>query len=177
MKLDIPYKVVGDIDTNLVNSISEKIVDEDWLLYDYRKAMGFNECQSILLRHSSEYSSDTIRNMPLFGKYAEELTAVVEHLKQYYSFNEYVAFIAKLEPNGKIRLHKDSGEFLEDIHRIHIPLQTAADCFYLVEDAKVNMEVGKMYEIDNTRVHGVENNSSVPRIHLVVNLYPTSLGA
>jgi aspartyl/asparaginyl beta-hydroxylase (cupin superfamily) len=35
-------------------------------------------------------------------------------------------------------------------------------------------ERGKIYEFDNTRLHGVYNNSNEYRIHLVINLYNLS---
>jgi hypothetical protein len=172
MKLEVPYKIIGSIDVALTNAIAEKIDDSDWLVYDYRKSMGFTDCNSILLRHSSEYTSDTIRDMPLLDKFKDELSAVLNHLEKFYNFTEHASFMAKLEPQGKIHMHKDSGEFLETIHRVHIPIQTNSNCFYIVDDIDLNMEVGKIYEIDNTRTHGVVNNSNDSRIHLVVNLYP-----
>jgi hypothetical protein len=172
MKLEVPYKVVGSIDVGLTNAIADKIEDSDWLVYDYRKSMGFTDCNSILLRHSSEYSSDTIRDMPLMDKFRYELEAVVKHLENFYDFTEQVSFMAKLEPKGKIHRHQDSGEFLERIHRVHIPLITNNDCFYIVDEVELNMQVGTVYEIDNTRIHGVVNNGDDYRIHLVINLYP-----
>jgi hypothetical protein len=172
MKLDVPYKVVGSVDVSLTNALLHKIEDADWLSYDYRKTMGFTDCNSILLRHSSEYKTETIRDMPLLDKFKEELNAILECLKNFYNFDEHAAFLAKLEPYGKIHMHQDGGEFLEQIHRIHIPIKTNPNCFYIVENVSVNMQIGNIYEIDNMRVHGVENKCDDYRVHLVVNLYP-----
>lgn len=173
MKLDVPYKVVGEIDKQLTDAFLNKLVENDWYVYDYRLPMGgMKDCNSIPLRHSSEYTSATIRNMPLYEKFEKELQDVLDYLRTFYEFEEYVAFMARLQPNGVIDAHADSGEFLEQIHRIHVPLQSNSDCVYTVEDLELNMKVGAVYEIDNMRVHGVYNNGNEYRIHLIVNLYP-----
>jgi hypothetical protein len=173
MKLDVPYKLIGTIDTSVTDAFLFKLVEDDWFVYDYRKPMGgMKDCNSIPLRHSSEYTTSTIREMPLFEKFKQELELILDSLKQFYNFNEYAAFISRLSPGGVIDLHQDGGEFLEQIHRLHIPLKTNPDCLYIVEDVALNMQVGNAYEIDNMRVHGVENKGNDYRIHLVVNLYP-----
>jgi hypothetical protein len=173
MKLEVPYKVVGNIDTKLTDAFINKLVEDDWYVYDYRQAMsGMKDCNSILFRHSSEYTSSTIKNMPLFEKFEKELQDVLSHLKTFYKFEEYVAFIARLKPGGIIAPHPDSSEFLTRIHRIHIPLKTNSGCVYAVDGIKLNMKVGTMYEIDNTRVHGVQNQGTDYRAHLILNLYP-----
>jgi hypothetical protein len=172
VKLETPYKVVGNIDLSLTNAIVEKIDASDWLVYDYSQSMGFKNCKYILLRHSSEYSSNTIKDMPLMGKFKNELNNVLKHLENFYDFTEHVSFMAMLEPHCKIHMHQDNCEFLEKIHRIHIPLKTNSDCFYAVDNSKINMQVGTIYEIDNTHIHGVTNDGDTCRIHLLINLYP-----
>lgn len=173
MKLTVPYKIIGNINPTIPDAFLSKIEHEDWFTYDYRNSKSnMQNCRSIMLRHSSEYATDTIREMPLFKKFEPELMNVLKVLKLFYSYSEYVAFLVTLQPGGTIGDHFDSGEFLERIHRIHIPIVTNANCFYRVDGEKVNMQVGKIYEIDNTRIHGVENNGTQERIHLIVNLYP-----
>ncbi len=175
MKLEVPYKIVGEISTKLTDSIINKVEDKDWYIYDFRKPMGFNDCNSILLRHSPEYVSEKIKNMPLFEKFKKELYDILDYLKKFYQFKDYVAFMARLSPNGKIFPHKDYGEFLTQINRIHIPLKSNEKCFYVVEDTEINMKVGTMYEIDNLRTHSVYNNGDDYRTHLIVNLYPKKI--
>lgn len=188
MKLDVPFKLVGEIDTAITNNIFNIIEEDDYYVYDFRKNMirvakaydnaaDQDQYNSILLRHSSEYSNMTIRYMPMHGKYKSGVDEVLEVLSQYYSYREWVGFIARLKPGGVIVAHTDNkdNEFLSAIHRVHIPLKTNPDTFYIVDGKYLNMEVGKIYEIDNMRVHSVVNNAKQKeqeRIHLVINLYP-----
>jgi hypothetical protein len=176
MKLLVPYeKISSAIPLALIDGIRDLITEADWYAYDYRKPMFPSSSnsiyESIIIRHSSEYSTSTIRDMPLYSKYIHALTPILDFIKQFYRVDEYVAFLARLGSGGKIDTHRDSGEFLETVHRLHIAIETNTKCFYIVEGTHIHMPVGTIYEIDNQREHGVTNKGSTARIHLVVNVY------
>jgi Aspartyl/Asparaginyl beta-hydroxylase len=176
MRLSNPYELISDqFPISLIADLRKTITEPDWFAYDYRKSMfpsSTNDIyDSILIRHSSEYSTKTIRNMPLYEKYATVINPILDFIRQFYRVDDYVAFLSRLGPEGVIATHRDSGEFLERVHRLHIPIQTNSDCFYLVENNTVHMKVGTLYEIDNQREHGVVNQGTSDRIQLVVNVY------
>ena len=89
------------------------------------------------------------------------------------------AQLAMIKPRGCIPLHFDRGAILEACHRIHVPLETHKDVIFEVDGAKVPLEVGQVYELDNTREHSVLNASPVRRIHLILDYYdgPTDSAA
>lgn len=176
MKSDKPYILVSEsVPLELLERMCSLIEEPDWFFYDYRKPMfptsSTGLYDSILLRHSSEYTTSTIRNMPLFDKFALALEPIIEFIKQYYVVDEYAAFLARLQAGGQIAKHVDRGEFLETVYRLHIPLKTNTQALYLVDYGVVCMKVGTMYEIDNQRNHGVTNGGTTDRIHLIVNVY------
>jgi hypothetical protein len=176
MKLATPYeRVSADLPTVMIGNFLSLITESDWYEYDYRKPMlsvsQNTSYDSIMIRHSSEYRTATIRNMPAYEKYAPALAPILDFIKQFYQFSEYVAFLARLNAGGSLALHQDSGEFLERVHRLHIPIKTNDNCFYLVDEERVQMAAGTLYEIDNQRRHGVVNEGAQDRIHLVVNVY------
>jgi hypothetical protein len=182
MRLAVPYeKISADLPSAMISNVISLITESDWYEYDYRKPM-FSLSQttsydSIMIRHSSEYNTATIRNMPAHDKYAPALAPILDFIKQFYQFSEYVAFLARLGAGGTIALHEDGGEFLERVHRLHIPIKTNDKCFYLVDEERVQMATGTLYEIDNQRRHGVVNEGAEDRIHLIVNVYGKRLGA
>lgn len=143
MKLPYKYKKITTIDESIVDAINNAIIEKDWYEYDYRKPMFPIEddfYNSIVIRHSSEYSNDTIRNMPLYDKYFPLIEPVLEKLKEYYDYIDYVAFLARLQPGGILNYHADSGPFLETIHRLHLPIKTNKDALYYVEDEWTHWE-------------------------------------
>ena len=77
--------------------------------------------------------------------------------------------ITKLPPDCKIYPHHDTGFSLKNAHRIHIPLQSHPSMIFNVDDEIISMKEGEIWEIDNTKLHSVENNSSIDRIHFIID--------
>lgn len=176
MKLEVPYIEVCDIDESIIDAINNAITEEDWFVFDYRQQMGnMQECNSIVIRHSTEYDVATMREMPLFDKYYPLIEPILNKFKDIYTFNEYSAFLSRLAPQGIIGEHRDgsgSKHFsLDKCHRIHAPIKTNSDVFYSIDGVDYNWVKGKIYEFDNMRIHGVKNQGDEERIHLVINLY------
>ena len=77
--------------------------------------------------------------------------------------------ITKLPANCEIYPHHDTGFSLKNAHRIHIPLQTHPSIIFNVDGEIISMKEGEIWEIDNTKLHSVENNSSIDRIHFIID--------
>ena len=105
------------------------------------------------------------------SKNKEHVDKLLIELEKYYKFTDYLCFIAMLVPHGKVGMHIDNAPFLDECHRIHIPMKTNENVFYIIEDNKYHWQKNGIYEFDNKRIHGVENNSDEERIHFMFNLY------
>jgi hypothetical protein len=173
MRLDFPYRMVGAIDPSIPAQFQALVEPRDWIVYDYRKNMVGHTgvYESMVFRHSSEYSTATIKDMPLMGKYRSSIESMVGAMRNHYLIRDYTALASKLGPGSKVSPHTDLGEFLESIHRVHIPVVTNENSFYFVGDERVQMKVGEMYEIDNQRVHWVKNDGDTDRVHVIINIY------
>lgn len=180
MKLNYPYKIVGSIPDELINESLSLIKTEFWEIDKMRNKMGsLTQTKSIVLRHFNDYKSvnsenwkNEIYNKQLYPIFENLINKILYVLRKEYHFRDYIAFFARLKPKGIVGLHVDSGPFLETCHRIHIPIKTNENVFYIIEDQKYNWTKGNIYEFDNTRIHGVVNESDEERIHLLFNLYP-----
>ena len=82
-----------------------------------------------------------------------------------------VLFI-KLKAGHIIPSHSDSGEYLLSSRRHHIPIITSDQTFFTVGSEKINMAEGECWEINNSKVHSVENNSKKDRVHLLIDIMP-----
>ena len=184
MKLDVPYKVLCDFDSQIIESIKERLEEKDWHVNGIRNTMGnLEQTQSIILRYFDDYSKITnfldsswqsnVINHQLYEKYSDLIERSLKHISDNtdIKFKEYICFFARLRPNGKVGQHTDLGDFLETCHRIHIPIITHPECKYIIEDVEYHWEPGNVYEFDNTRMHGVDNRSDQWRVHLMFNLY------
>lgn len=60
----------------------------------------------------------------------------------------------------------------DETKRLHIPLITNEDCFFLVDDELCKMpEKGQLYELDTTKKHTALNLSWKNRVHIVGIFY------
>lgn len=92
-------------------------------------------------------------------------------------FNGKSALICYVKlPAGKvIPAHIDSGFYLSNVHRLHIPIFTNNMCIFKLGNAKVHMEESCVYEINNKLDHGVENLGADDRIHLIIDIIPNAI--
>lgn len=79
--------------------------------------------------------------------------------------------LARLNENASIPQHKDTGPSLIYVHRVHCPLITNSECEFQVGGTTRKMEVGRITEINNCRVHSVKNLGSEKRVHLIADYY------
>lgn len=72
-----------------------------------------------------------------------------------------------MNPHSKIDPHAD--ERTADKKRIHIPIVTYPDIKLCNGGDEIHMEAGKVYMIDHTIEHSVDNPTDHERIHLVID--------
>jgi len=115
-------------------------------------------------------SSDRGIKSEYFEQFKEELTKIQNILIGFYGLGEIIrAEFALLKAGKYIASHIDLGESLTYNQRIHLPVVSNSQNFFTVNREVKCLEVGNIYEIDNTGEHSVYNNSTVDRIHLIMD--------
>ena len=183
MKLQVAYKQVAAVPEELLVALESSFTDEDWFVSDYRQSVSnMSSTNTIPILHTplcavcvNGYKAiGDIKEEKLYSKYFPLVEPIINILKGYYTFNKYACFLVRLAPNSNVGMHIDSGLFLELCNRIHIPIVTNPKVKYVIDSHNYYWERGSIYEFDNTRKHGVRNESNDYRIHLVINLYNLS---
>ncbi len=75
-----------------------------------------------------------------------------------------------LAGNSKIPKHIDSGKYLSEIRRFHLPI-ISDDCLFNSMFVDYRLSTGVWYELLNNEIHAVTNYSKNARVHLLVDLY------
>ena len=70
--------------------------------------------------------------------------------------------VAGHPPGTKIGLHTDSSNYL----KIHIPIYTNNNAYFIFENEKIVMQPGRAYLINTREMHGTENLGKTDRVHL-----------
>ena len=83
--------------------------------------------------------------------------------------------LTELGPHAKIAPHRDGGAGVVLVHRLHVPVVSNPGVKFFIDDIAHYLEPGIAYEFDNTRRHGVDNDSDSPRVHLMCDILPASL--
>ena len=87
------------------------------------------------------------------------------------------AMAASLLPGEVIIPHRDRHPSFHRGHRIHIPLKTNTRVRYTVAGRSYRMDVGRAYEINNQKTHGVMNKGGEERINFIFDYVPPGLVA
>lgn len=82
---------------------------------------------------------------------------------------------ARLPPGGEIEPHRDGGWFPAFCRKIHVPLATNPSTRFYVEPEWRHLAVGEAFELDNNAPHGVRNDGTSARIHLIFELFDSPL--
>lgn len=94
--------------------------------------------------------------------------------------------VAKLRPNGVIKLHEDGTrvrddesalvyDYFKSTIRIHIPIVSNDKVYFFINNQFYTMPVGQVWAINNLCAHGVINNDpEMIRIHIIVDVIPNT---
>jgi hypothetical protein len=112
---------------------------------------------------------------PAKTRYAEQLPYLMEVIEQ--SFNlEYMNF-ARLAviSNSVIIPHKDLLELgnvperARNVHRVHVPLVTNENCYFLDGNVVYRMRFGEVWFFDASSMHSAASFSEQERVHLMLD--------
>lgn len=77
--------------------------------------------------------------------------------------------LMRLAPGATVPMHTDINYHWHHRVRMHVPIITTPDVRFFCDEEVVHMGAGESWIFDNWRIHKVENNSDIERIHLVAD--------
>jgi Aspartyl/Asparaginyl beta-hydroxylase len=82
-----------------------------------------------------------------------------------------VVRILFLPPEGHIKDHFDfHTSFQFGLLRLHIPIVTHPDVVFFIDGQRMTWKPGELWYGDFSKVHSIKNNSSVVRVHMVIDV-------
>ncbi len=165
-----------------VSAIEERVAalsEADWEAANWRQERfeAHRDTQTIELIFCKDFRhEDPAKRDRYFELDCDRLLApVVERISDYFTGDGYLvrALLVRLKPRGKIPAHVDKGYLLMNSRRIHIPITSNDQVLFSVGNEMRVMKEGELWEINNARIHSVENNSDRGRVHLIIDWVPT----
>jgi hypothetical protein len=184
MRLDVPCKtILQNVDiTDLRNAVL-KATDEDWNANKFRQETfpESKETTTILFKlnsgqlESGDRPDVTTTFDDTWNKWKDLVEPVIKQVLSVYDNGDKAfinkCLIPKLGPGMSIDEHIDCAYGFNVSHRIHVPLTTNDDVYFIIGGQRCIMEVGKAYEIDNKRLHKVSNKGETDRVHLLFDIF------
>lgn len=112
--------------------------------------------------------------LPIWEKYKEAVQPIIDHVTPYYGYEDGETcriMLAKLKAGKEIALHVDGHPSSDTPHKIHVPLITSPEVYFLSEDHEIHLERGAAFEVNNKVMHGGRNGSAEDRVHLIFDYY------
>ena len=171
------YKFLEVVSTKAWVEKINKLKEEDWYEWTEKQDVSIvhSKTSNIGLKYDIDYGANYIREgkeSKFYEYFYDELNAVELVIKKYYGDGKILrAELARLHKHCSVPNHIDKGVSLYNNNRIHLPIITDPKVKFWVKNETTYMKEGHLTEINNVGEHGVENNSNIDRIHLIIDYY------
>ena len=166
-------------DVTAIRERIDQLPAEKWLESERERLFDVHrDTQALLMVHFEDHKYARPEYRDLYSEWQDAIDPVIDYISNYYRNNGFVVrlILAKLVAGGRIPKHTDAGYSLLNCHRVHLPIVTNDDVVFHVGGEEINMQVGELWEINNSTVHAVENHGTHDRIHLIVDWMPNPAG-
>ena len=173
---------LGPID---ISGIRDRIVGIPPEVWEREQANSPNYNQGGVLRQTThiifKFSNKinmpfTYFDMPIWSEWEADLQPIMDRAVEHFGYERVVfprVMFARLPAGCKIGAHSDGGIPRSRPHKLHIPITTNPQTFFLhPPHGRFHLEVGRVYEVDNCRPHAVENDGDTDRIHFIFECMP-----
>lgn len=150
-----------------------KVADDEWIRH-FNQGYYEGNWSVASLRSVGGHAKQIFPNHNAEEPYADtEILARCDYVREVLNAIECpktaVRFML-LGAGSKIREHRDYFMGVEDnCIRLHIPVVTNEHVDFYLNDEKITMNEGELWNLDFYQKHRVENNGTTDRIHLVID--------
>lgn len=178
-----PIKKILELANPVSTAMAAKITPEMWDLITGRQQTfsPHRETKSIFLRSVPDPSAKVDADMffetghmlehDVMATFKTEVDSVLAEISNIMTIEEWAATLIMLPAGKEVYKHKDVYPHPENIHRIHIPIQTNSECFWYGGKLRTNMKLDTLYEVRNLEYeHYVKNGGTTDRIHFIIDI-------
>jgi hypothetical protein len=179
MDIDTPLRDLGPYDSS---ELAEAILAQDgeaWLeeLHRQQSYVEHKQTESIVLVfvELDDWPNMTVKKEPGWDRLADVAVPVMHDIiERFYPPGGTIirAMAAKLLAGGKITSHRDVHPSFHYGHRIHVPITTNPRVRFTIDGRPHRFELGRVYEINNQKTHGVMNKGTEDRITFIFDYVP-----
>lgn len=174
MKLEhCVYRLDYLIDVEYIKEELVQIAEGRWIEHHYPEFHRRGNDALLLITSKGEQNHDF--DEPFLATDAMKYLSETSSLWNYFNIPFLRSRFMRIAPYGNMPVHQDTHSYWNEIVRMHIPIFTSEDAYFMAGREKDTMYVYKMREgevwlLDNSCFHGVVNSSNTSRVHLVIDV-------
>jgi hypothetical protein len=179
------FRLIGELDIAELRSLVLGLSEEQWNSLSIRQQRYevHKHTLTIGLVYDPDFRHSHPTRLPPLKLFEDALKPalwmIADHFEQSAAGQQLVkenglgyfirATLVRLKAESGIAAHRDMNFSLTHSHRLHLPLITNDDVLFTVGNETQHLQEGRIYEINNRRVHSVANNGSEDRVHLILD--------
>lgn len=159
--------------TERVSTADEALWDwpEDFTANGNKSKASLARVNHMIFRFSAKSTSGAhYRNLSRWPAWQDDLTPLMQDIVAPLGYaNPFFprVMLARLRPGALIPPHVDGDPSKHQAHKIHVPLTTNPDCWFMVGEQRWHFALGNAYEVNNGDYHGAANSGKTDRVHLI----------
>lgn len=163
----VNIRILGKLDINpyleFINDFNFKIENK------YNREIIFTNCTTAFIVERGTINDQF--NLEKFLSISSDLLSLIQ--LTYGPGSIYSLQISKMPPKANIQTHFDNGIVFDKAHRVHTVVKTNHDTTFNACGNDYSFQVGTVFELNNTKLHSVRNNSpDEERVHLIIDYLP-----
>lgn len=176
--LPTDFRDLGAVDVSGIAAALEPLGERFWDLEDERKENAFSvfhHTRHLILRFMADAQDPrSWYARPLWPMLRSVVEPVLVRAVEPYGFDAPVfpkVMFARLAAHAVVDRHEDAahGNFIT--HKIHVPIVSHPGTLFEIDGRLLHLEVGRAYEVNNVKPHGVVNPTDTERVHLIFEVY------
>jgi hypothetical protein len=179
MDIDTPLRELGPVDSRALAETILAQEKEAWREELHRQEAYdvHRQTESIVMVFADldDWPNITIKKEPGWERLAAAAVPVMHGIiGQHYPPGGTIirAMAARLLAGAKITSHRDAHPSFHMGHRIHVPITTNPRVRFMIDGRPYRFQVGRAYEINNQKNHGVMNKGTKDRITFIFDYVP-----
>jgi hypothetical protein len=179
------FRYIGGVEIAEIRKLVMQLTPPQWAGFPLRQKRYevHRDTQTIGLVFDPDFRHTHPTRLPALEVFQESLRPALEmaavfyeesprgqELVKQFGLGYFVrATLVQLKAGGSIAPHQDNNFSLTHSHRIHLPVITNDQVLFTVGDDTMSLPAGDMYEINNRRMHSVQNRSEEDRVHVILD--------
>jgi len=176
---------IGDLDIADFRALVLGLTESQWDAFAIRQQRYevHQHTQTIGLVYDPDFRHSHPTRLPALEQFESDLLPVLwmaadhfeqsEHGRRLVADNGAGYFIraslVRLRAGCGIAEHRDMNYSLTHSHRIHLPIVSNDRVRFTVGKETLHLAEGQLYEINNRRLHSVQNDGAEDRVHLILD--------